>query len=230
VAADGRVLARYGEDNGLGPGAGYVEEMKLDADGGLWVAHDGGVTRVEVRAPAALHGPLVGMRSRQIFALTLHRGRLQVGTSQGVFVRDVGSGRFTPLTGAPANVNALVSTAEGLIACGARMVLLRDRGSAETIDAAGQFFAALRLPRDPDRIVSSAGGALRVYRRAGGTWQLEGAVRGAVDRLGGLVQDDLGWLWGVREPRRVVRLDWRQGGRLDAEWETLEARRRACAC
>jgi hypothetical protein len=110
------------------------------------------------------------------------------------------------------------------------MVLLRDRGSAETIDAAGQFFAALRLPRDPDRIVSSAGGALRVYRRAGGTWQLEGAVRGAVDRLGGLVQDDLGWLWGVREPRRVVRLDWRQGGRLDAEWETLEARRRACAC
>ena len=221
VAGDGRVLARYGEDNGLGPGAGYVEGLKLDADGGLWVAHDGGVTRVEVRAPAALHGPVAGLRSRQIFALTLHRGRLHVGTSQGVSVRDAVSGRFTPLSGAPANVNALVSTEEGLIACGSRMVLFPDRGPVEVIDAAGQFSSALRLPRAPDRIVASTGAALRVYRRTGGTWQLEGAVRGVVDRLGSLVQDDAGWLWGLREPRRVVRLDWRQGVRLDAVLETM---------
>lgn len=221
VGGDGRVLARYGEDNGLGAGAGYVEGVKMDAEGGLWVAHDGGVTRVEVGSPAALHGASAGLRGRQIFALTLHRGRLHVGTSQGIFVRDAESGRFTRLNGSPVNVSALLSTEEGLVAAGARLVLIHDDGPMETIDGSSQFVSALRLPRDPDRIVAGTGSELRLYCRRGGKWQLEGAVRGISDRIGNLVQDEAGWLWAVREPQRVVRLDWRQGARLDPGVETV---------
>lgn len=224
VAEDGRVLTRYDQDNGLGAGASYVEGLAVDGDGGLWVAHDGGVTRIEVRNPGALHGVAVGLRGRQIFALALHRGRLHVGTSQGIFVRDPETGRFAPLPGVAGNIGALVSTEEGLIVAAERLQLVRDGGAIDVIDGgAGGFGALLRVPREPDVLVASSSGGLRVYRRTAGHWQLLGAVPGSRERCTQLQQDAAGWVWAVRDPWQVVRVDWRQGVRLGAPVEFVGA-------
>ncbi len=224
VDATGRVLANYREDNGLGVGGGFIEGLALDDDSGLWVAHDGGVTRVAVGNPGALHAAANGLRGRQVAALAIHRGRLHVATSQAVFVREPVTGRFTAIAGSRPGTQSLLSTEEGLIVAGQQIALVRDDGSIVPVDTTSMNVrSALRLPRDPDRIVASTSVGLRLYRRAGGEWRLERAMPELRDQLGQLTMDAAGWLWAVRDSRQLIRIDWRNGPRADAPVQTLGA-------
>lgn len=223
VDAEGNLLARYHEERGLGQGSNTVSDLATDAEGGLWVAHHGGMSRIQVRGAAALHGAAVGLRGT-VAAIAVHRGRLHVGTSQGLFVRDPRSGRFEARTGVVPPVLALVNTPDGLVMGGNRLMIVRNDDVIESIDVPPMTINAVAtVPRDPDRFVASTMEGLWVYRREAGKWRREGRVDGVRDFLLQLVFDDAGWLWATRGNRDVVRIDWRGGVRLDAPVEALDA-------
>lgn len=218
-AATGRVLTRYDDDRGLGVASGNITAVTADRDGGLWVSRFGGMTRIQVQTPTAVHPDVRG----RVQASVLHRGRLHVATTQGVFVREPATGRFGELPGVAGDTWVLLSTEEGLIVGGLDLRLLRDEGDVVIIEPERLLFrSALRLRRDPDRLVACTGpGLVRVYRREHGVWRFEAGLPKVRASLYPLVEDDAGWLWATRNRLEVVRLDWRAGPRVDATLETV---------
>ncbi len=224
VDGDGRVLAHYDEGHGLGGATGAINGMALDAEGGLWLARRTGVMRVQWRTPLATHGASLGI-SGTVQAMVMHRGRLHVATSDGVFVREPTAGRFAALRGARADVWVFISTEDGLIMGGRVLQLRRDDGTVALLDSAPSVIrSAVRLPRDPERLVVGFSRGLRVYVRENGAWVREGDLAGVQGVPYRLTQDKHGWLWADSDARQVVRVDWRAGVRLAAPVETLGER------
>ncbi len=222
-AATGRILARYDDDGGLGATSSTIVGVTLDAEGGLWLARFAGITRIQVSTPSALHvGPNGGVRGR-VQALGFYRDRLHVATTQGVFVRETPTGRFALLPGALGDSWVLLPTDDGLIVGGPDLRLLRDDGTVEIIEHERLLFrSAVRLRRDPDRIVACTGpGAVRVYRRHEGKWQFEASLPHIRASLFPLLEDADGRLWATRNRIEVVRIDWRDGVNFDARLEQV---------
>jgi hypothetical protein len=222
-ATTGRILARYDDDGGLGATSSTIVALTLDADGGLWLSRFAGFTRIQVRSGATLHHRMEnGVRGR-VQALGFHRGRLHVATTQGVFVRDGDTGRFQPLAGAVGDTWVLLSTEDGLIVGGPDLRLIRDDGAVEIIEPQRLLFrSALRLKRDPDRLLACTGpGLLRIYRREAGHWRFEADLPNIRASLYPVVEDSDGRIWATRNRIEVVRLDWREGIRLDATLESV---------
>lgn len=221
-AATGAVRAVYADDRTLGAGGASITGVTADRDGGLWVSRFGGVSRLQVGSPAAVHGGAGGVRGR-VQATAFHRGRLHVATTLGVFVRDPAGGKFSPLPGVPGDTWVLLPTEDGLIVGGLDLRLLRDDGGISVIEPERLLFrSALRLRRDPDRLVACTGpGQVRVYRRERGVWRFQAALPKVRASLFPLHEDEAGWLWATRNRLEVVRLDWRDGLRWDALLETV---------
>ncbi len=221
--ASGQVLARYDDDGRLGAASSTIVALATDTAGGLWLSRFAGVTRIQAHSPAALHEHRDGGVPGRVQAFVFHEGRLHVASTHGVFVRDEESGRFDLLPDAVGDMWVLLSTEEGLIVGGPDLRLLRSDGSVEIIERERLLFrSALRLRRDPDRLVASTGpGMLRIYRRTGGRWEFESVVPGVRASLFPLIEDADGWLWATRNRLEVVRLDWRQGVRLDARLQSI---------
>ncbi len=227
VDSEGHLLSQYDESDGLGSTSNTISAVTPDPEGGMWLAYLGGVTRLQIPSPAFLHNRAAGVRSR-VEGFALHRGRLLVATTEGVFERDPATGHFDERPNGGVDAWQMISTEEGLIVAGADLRLVRDDGDVELIERERLLFrSVLRLPRDPDRIVASTGpGQLRVYRREGGHWRFEGRVPAVHEVLFDLTQDTAGWLWATSRNRRdVVRLDWRRGVQLRGDVETMDAAR-----
>ena len=213
VDAHGRILAHYDEDVGLGPTSNRIEAMATDYDGGVWLALYSGKTRLQAQTPAAVHDLTIGVHGR-VECFTYHQGFLHVGTTQGVFVRDPGTGRFSPLKNAGVDAWDLVPVPEGLIVAGNDLRLVRLDGTVEIIEPDRKLFrSALIVPTDPDCLVTSTGpGQMRIYRRVNGKWRFETTVPDVREVIFDLAMDSEGWLWGSGDNRRsVVRIDWRKG-------------------
>jgi signal transduction histidine kinase len=221
VDREQRVLARYDEDRGLGLASGTVNALAEDDEGGLWAAHAGGITRIQVGGPGAIHGTTTGVRG-PARALALHRDLLYVATRQGLFERDPLTGIFSPVPGVGTELASLCSLDEGLLVAGSRLMLRRDSGGLEEVDGSSAAHdRIMRPPNDPDRIVSATSQGIRVYRRIAGRWALEGTVQQARERYSRTRIDGAGFLWMQRASGKLVRLDWRKGVRLDAPVEEI---------
>jgi hypothetical protein len=221
--ASGRVLAHYDDDGGLGSASSTIVALTLDAEGGLWLARFAGVTRIQVRTAAALHHQTVGGVRGRVQAFAFHGERLHVATTQGVFVRNPASGRFDPLPDAVGDTWVLLPTEDGLIVGGVDLRLLRNDGGVDIIEPARLLFrSAARLRRDPDRILACTGpGLARIYHREQGRWRFEATLPNVRASLYPLIEDDDGSLWATRNRLELVRLDWREGMRLDAKVEPM---------
>ncbi|QYM79670.1 histidine kinase [Horticoccus luteus] len=228
VNTAGHILSRYGRDDRYVPTSGKISSLTPDRDGGVWITHYGGVIRAQFDGPTSLHVSPSDLHGR-VEAFAFYQGHLYAATTTGVLARDEANGRFTLLPQGGMDAWALVPTEDGLIVAGDNLRLLKSDGRVEMIDERRLGFrAALRLRREPDRLVASTGpdGLLLLYRQETGSdgtrhWRFEAEVPGVRMPLYPLVEDEAGWLWGTRNRLELVRLDWRGGVRLDAKPERI---------
>lgn len=220
--ADGRVLARYDDDGRLGGTSSTIVAVTPDAAGGLWLARYAGVTRIQINSPAARHDGPGGVRGR-VQAFAMYREQLHVATTQGVFRRDPGTGRFVERPEAIGDSWVLLPTEDGLIIGGLDLRLVRPDGTVEIIEPERLLFrSALRLRRDPDRIVACTGpGLVRIYRRTGGHWRFEAGLPNVRASLYPIFEDNEGFLWATRNRLEVQRLDFRAGVDFQARAEVI---------
>lgn len=221
-AADGRVLARYDDDGRMGGTSSTVVAVTPDSAGGLWLARYAGVTRIQVESPAAKHDGPGGVRGR-VQAFAMYRGQLHVATTQGVFRRDPATGHFLEMAEANGDSWVLLPTEDGLIIGGPDLRLVRPDGAVEIIDPERLLFrSALRLRRDPDRIVACTGpGLVRIYRRVGGHWRFEAGLPRVRASLYPIYEDNEGFLWATRNRIELRRLNFRGGVDFNAEAEVI---------
>ncbi len=215
--ATGRVLSRHDDDGGLGATSSTTTALTLDADGGLWLSRFAGATRIQINTPAAKFESVRG----RVQGFGFHRGKLHVATTVGVFARSPETGEFSPLPGIIGDSWVLLSTEDGLIVGGPDLRLIRDDGTVEVIEAERLLFrSAVRLRRDPERIVACTGpGLVRIYHRVDGHWRFESTLPNVRASLYPLFEDANGWLWATRNRLEIARLDFRAGLNLNAKLE-----------
>ncbi len=69
-----------------------------DREGGLWLALDNGLSRIEIASPVSIFGEQAGIKGR-VHAMIRHQGTLYIGTRLGVYFFDESSRRFEIVEG-----------------------------------------------------------------------------------------------------------------------------------
>jgi signal transduction histidine kinase len=215
--AAGRLVRIYREDAGIAPDD-LVLHAALDRQGGLWLAMNNGLRRVDVLTPLTQFGLVHGLGGT-VYDMVRHAGTLYVATSTGLFrlvpgTEGVGAGgqphyaRFEQVPGIPEQVWALLSDATGLLVATNDGVYLLQPGGPQVLRA-DKAFALYRSPSDPDRLFVGLKDGLAVMEREGGTWREAFTVEGIGDEVRSMEEDGTGRLWVAPLQGGLRRLTWR---------------------
>ncbi|MEJ1971393.1 MAG: ATP-binding protein [Lacunisphaera sp.] len=186
LGADGRLLTTLDESNGLIPRGNTVRGLFADREGGLWISHAGGISRLEWPNAITVFDEINGLGNLPLRAVLRLDGVLYTTGAGGVY-RLAGGTSTTParfafvpgstdvrnLVGDPGG--PLGATPGGLVQLGADgfvPVLKFDQ------PAGGPAYSLTRGRRDPARLWLGLPNGLRSVRYTAGRWIDEGMVPG----------------------------------------------------
>ncbi len=211
---NGRLSQHLDRRHGL-PG-NRIHDLAVDADGGLWLAFQEGLARLDLDSPFAIHGPPQGLVSNaRRFASW--RDQLYVATSEGVARRDPSTGNFVSIAGFQVGSNRPLVVGDRLVAAtrGLREITADDQSRSWIPDLVGPIVAATGSP-GAIHAGSSAGLSLIRPNATTGGWETAGRSTSLTLGVDELLDRGDGWLWAVTRGGDVARLDFRAGVRLDA--------------
>ena len=223
VDRGGRLLERWSRADGLPDSS--VRAMATDRQGGLWLALNNGVARLQVESPVRFAGAGRGVDQGVSAVLGDAAGRLWVGGSQGVMLRDRGASRFALAEDLPVDVFGLAPEANGTVLIAGRGLKTARGGRAlptqvdRTSTATGMpiFLAGGSIVAVPE----SQGVGL--YSRQGEGWSQRTALGGVTGTVMTLALSEDGWLWLVRDGREVMQVRAGDASILTATAEALGA-------
>ncbi len=172
-------------DTRLGLSDNYVTGVALDAEGGLWLALNSGLVRLEIGSPISTVDLRSGLDG-SVYAATRHRGRIWAATPSGTFVEESGdpkSGllRLKKAEGLPSAGWSFLSIEEGLVVGTAfGIYLVPDSGAPVLVPGSEAAGTAYTLARSGDlrRIwVGGDHGLASLWREAGG-WRFKAPAAG----------------------------------------------------
>ncbi|MCK6621917.1 MAG: response regulator [Calditrichia bacterium] len=203
-----------------------VRHVYADQQGGIWLALDNGLARVETPAPLSRFTAASGIESI-VEGIIRHRGKLYAATHQGLYYLEKrtaqpgGRGgffpRFKPVEGLATQVWALVSAGEHLLA-GANEAVFEIQGDGERaipIPTQWQGGAVRNLHRsqqDSNRVYVGLSTGLAVLQWVQGRWQDLGMIRGIDERVEFLAEDKEGVLWLGTRYAGVLKVEIAQPG------------------
>jgi sugar lactone lactonase YvrE len=222
LSPEGRPLQRIDTKHGLP--VDTVNGLATDRDGGLWVALQNGIARLQLDSPFAVHGAQQGVESGPR-RLTRWRDRLYVALGSGLAVRDPATGRFEIVPGVRTGANRpivvddrlLVSTAAGVVE-----VLPTGRGPVWSRHSGIPLVASKRVP---GWLFHGDSDGLYLMASAAGGWRIEGRLVNLPANVVQIHDSDDGYLWIVGALGEIWRVDFRAGLRLDAPCEQFDAAR-----
>ncbi|HEV7671934.1 MAG TPA: diguanylate cyclase [Thermoanaerobaculia bacterium] len=172
-------------DTRLGLPDNYVSGVAVDAEGGLWLALNSGIVRVEVGSPISTVDRRSGLDG-SVYAVTRHRGKIWAATPSGTFAQepwDSKSGilRLKKVEGLPPAGWSLLSMEDGLLVGTAfGIYLVPDSGAPSLVpgsDAVGTPYTLVRSG-DPRRVwVGGDHGLASLAREADG-WRVVPSAAG----------------------------------------------------
>ncbi|MCL4817722.1 MAG: diguanylate cyclase [Vicinamibacteria bacterium] len=216
LAPDGTPEQHLEADSGLGGTA--IEGLFEDREGGLWVAQDAGLVRLEVGSALSVLDRRFGLRGSTV-TLHRHRGQLHVGTSAGAFVlrrTPDARPRFEPVPGVDAATwsFASVSPDELLIGTSAGVRVQRGEGPAARVPRTAELRAySLGLSAHRDQAwLGTRDGLARLVRGTDG-WRLVETVAGVPRYVRGIFERP-GALWLATTFDGLARLPLSAQGRV----------------
>jgi len=172
-------------DTRLGLPDNYVSGIAVDAEGGVWLALNSGIVRVEIGSPISIVDRRSGIDG-SVYAVARHRGQMWAVTPSGAFVQEPGDPkngllRLKKAEGLPSAGWSLLSTEDGLLVGTAfGIYVVPDSGAPSLVpgsDAAGTAYDLVRSG-DPRRVwVGGDHGLASLWREAGG-WRFVASAAG----------------------------------------------------
>ena len=218
---EGRVLRILGKDVGL-----ESDELVLyvypDRQGGLWLALDTGLMRIDAPTPLTVFDQQLGLAGT-VYSVYRFEGDLYAATSQGLFRLRPGTAssdapiprhaRFLPVNDLKMQVWSLVEADGHLLAAANDGVYEVDEGRARLV-LSGRSFALVPSEREPGLVYVGMKDGVALLRHGGGRWRNEGTLEGlAVGEVRSIVEAEDGGLWLGTLFDGVVRA-WLNDGRL----------------
>ncbi|HEY0864518.1 MAG TPA: ATP-binding protein [Lacunisphaera sp.] len=199
----GGYLSALNESNGL-PNS-VVHTLTPDREGGLWIGHNGGATRLEWPAAYTYFDKAAGLLGTgQKIDITRHAGQLHLATNSGVLRLQPGAtgelARFVPVPGLAGETRAMAASPSGLLAVTERSVSLLENGAFHPVvtfptPSANAPYAIVMSKRDPARAWIAQQEGLRSLRRTAAGWDDEGLVPGIDQAIYGVEELADGTLW-----------------------------------
>ncbi|HMB93349.1 MAG TPA: hypothetical protein VKP65_21030, partial [Rhodothermales bacterium] len=165
-------------DERLGLAGQDVKNLFLDRQGGLWLAMDTGLARIDLFSPASVWDKRTGLEGA-VYIAARHEGVMYAGTATGLLrmtprtsVNAPAAYQFTQIPGVTDEVFALLSTPHGLLVGTPSGIYAVDGNRSRLIDKAGDAYMFAASPRDDRRVYAVFQGGLRELRYRQGRWQL----------------------------------------------------------
>ena len=201
----GRLLRVLNEASGLRDES--VKYTYVDRQGGLWLALDNGLARVEATAPLSYYDKITGLRGG-VTDVARHRGRLYLSTTQGVYVLEPATEGAVPRF-SPENSQqcwSLLSTPQGLLAgCEKGLYNLDDHRLIRSFGR--QIFEVVRSRRDETLFYLGLKDGLARMRLRAGQWTEGERIEGFEGEARGLVEDARGRFWIATRSDGIVRFE-----------------------
>lgn len=209
---DGNLLKRIGRDQGL-PDDG-VFAMHEDHQGGLWLALNNGLTRLELGGPLTYFGEQSGLTGI-VLAIHQHDGTLYVGTTDGLFRRqpiDDGVVRFELVGDLRGQVWDLIDWNGQILAATMHGVYALADGRLSLIwPTTSVSFALLQSSWDPSRIYIGLMTGIASIRHDNGEWIDEGRIQNTDEEVRNFRQAPDGILWAGTRNSGTLRLRFPEG-------------------
>lgn len=215
VILDRKGRVRRAIDESVGLRDNMVRHVQVDREGGMWLALNDGLARVEIGAPYERFDERLGL-SGDLMTAVRHEGMLYVGTHAGLFrLRPTGHGafdrhgRFDRIEGLGASCTDLVSTDAGLLAAVGRTVhVVRDTTARAVVDDMGATPLALhRSRRDPGRVYVALRDGLAALVLDDARWRYEEVAPTLEAPINFLTQDSSGAVWGAADAHGLYRVE-----------------------
>ena len=193
--ADARLRGRLDKSRGLQDDT--ILGMTVDRQGGLWLALDRGLSRVESDLPLTRFDERSGLNGT-LLSLHRHQGVLHAGTAQGVFrLRPGADARFEPLAGLRGQTYAFLSVGDDLLVGNndGTFLVRGDHVSQLQRGVTGTTTALLASGTVPGRVYVGLWDGLAVLRQQDGRWIDEGRVPGVDLTVSSMLESPDGQLW-----------------------------------
>lgn len=164
-----------------------VRHLLFDVEGNLWLALDNGLDYVQLRSPLRLlHSGRTPIGSG--YASCLYKGRLYLGTNQGIYCTTPPDSRLPEtnetidfVAGSGGQVWSFLEHDGKLFCASDNGVLIWDGTRLERLSGVRGVRRIIALPGHPDVLVAGAYGVnrgLHLLRKQEGRWMVEGAIEG----------------------------------------------------
>ncbi len=201
VDPDGKLTEVIDEATGLS--SATVNQVAEARDGSLWAAATASVSRIERHRTVRTYGTSEGIPRTHVTAITRHRGRLHLGTDQGLLAESQPGGIFVSAGSAIQSVHALLRLGNEMIAGGYYSAVRYTDGVPSTLRAAKADVSALgHLHRSsPGSILV---GEVDRITRIDPDGQAVELIRSLPDYPQSIAEDDHRQLWVATVARGVV--------------------------
>ena len=209
--ATGRLRGRLDKSRGLQDDT--VLGLFVDRQGGLWLALDRGLSRVESALPLSRFDERSGLNGA-VLSLHRHRGVLHAGTAQGVFRLQPGAeARFVAVDGLRGQTYAFLSVGDDLLVGNndGSFLIRGDAVSQLQRGDTGTTMAFLASRTTPGRIYVGLWDGLAVLRNEHGAWIDEGRIAGINLTVSSMLEQPDGRLWVGTWNHGVTRLRFAAG-------------------
>lgn len=207
----GALVQRINRQHGL-PG-NRIDHLFEDREGGLWLAHRTGLSRIQLDSPFAIHGPAQGLDGGPR-ALLRHEGKLYVAHHEGLSVLQP-EGRFVAVPGLPTGGNRLLGVDGRLLVTSGSIRELSPDGTMRLL-LRQAFQPLIASARDSASFLGGATTGLYLLRREADRLVNLGRVAGVPAPVSHVLDTADGYVWTVDPNGTVSRIDFRAGLRLDA--------------
>jgi diguanylate cyclase (GGDEF)-like protein len=192
----GRLLKSINRTGGLVDNAVFA--LHEDHQGGLWLALNNGVTRLELGGSLSYFGEHSGLRGI-VLVIHQHKDTLYVGTTEGLFRKlptNDGVTRFEAVDGLRGQVWDLLDWDEQLLVASMHGVHTLVDGQFDFIhQSAAVTFSLLRSHHDPARLYIGFMDGIASMLYEDGAWTNEGRIEGIDDEVRALRETRDGDIW-----------------------------------
>jgi serine phosphatase RsbU (regulator of sigma subunit)/ligand-binding sensor domain-containing protein len=181
-----------------------VRYLFADKQGGLWLALNNGLSRVEVPSPLTFlnetQGPNGGVTD-----IVRCNGFLYFATYEGLYYLDEKDGKFAPTPGIASTCWSILPTEKGLLAATTEGVFVVEKQSIHKISSQNFPFSLYRSRTNPSIVYVGEKNQVSILQLTKSGWVNSGAIPCQFGELHEIEEDNDGWLWIPTLTKGIIR-------------------------
>jgi PAS domain S-box-containing protein len=208
----GHFLQHIDQDAGLRDNT--IWALSSDREGGLWLALNDGLVRVEMPSPLSLYAENLGIQSN-VESILRHQGQLYAATGLGVYYLQTSAtpGKpsvFRAVSGIASQAWYLLSAGKILLAATSTGIYqIAENKAVQLIDLLS--FSLFCSRTDTNKVYVGLVDGLAVLELSDGQWKFAGRVSGITEEIRSISEDTTGNLWLGTQFQGVLHLKFPSG-------------------